>query len=165
MAVIQHEVKGPVTIVFNSKTLGFSRNGVTVRIDPFWENVPSDDFGGTGAPPSDAQLLGAIGRIVVDLTKYCKANVEELSKFLVPANAAIPTGKLPLIGSFVRQDGNAGVLELIGRTKTRRFPTSFPRDAQEFNEGTKYTSYMCSFEAWIDDTNNRELFTEITNAT
>jgi hypothetical protein len=162
--IIQHEVHGPTTVVYNGVTLGYSRNGVTVRIDPFWENVPSDDFGGTGSSPSDAQFLGAIGRVVVDLTKYCKTAVQALSKFLVVGNDAIPVGKLPSIGTFVRQNGHTGLLSLVGSNRTVRFQTAFPRDAQELNLGTKYTSFMASFEAWMDNTTNRQLFDEITNS-
>ncbi len=148
-----HFMTGPVVVTWNALPLGLSEDGVPVVIEPFYDNIPSDDFGGRAGPPSDAQLLGAIARIDVPLSKYDKAEVDKLSAF----KSGGSVGVLPAIGSFVRQDGLYAALLLNGVYEDLTFATAFLRRAMEFNSGTKWRRYVIGFECWMSATDLSQL--------
>mgnify|MGYP000851156251 CR=1 FL=1 len=145
-----HFKSGPIVVNFgvdanNLTQLGFSEDGVTGIIQPFFDEVKSDDNGGLRGPPSDAQLLGAIASLDVDFTKYIKAEMDKLSAFKVNGTAGI----LPAVGSFVRQDALGGVLRLSGIHDTFTFNFAFIRRNFEFNTGTRYRKYKTGWECWM----------------
>lgn len=149
-----HFSSGPVVISFGANVgglvqLGFSEDGIKGVLQPFFDNVSSDDNGGRAGPPSDSQLLGAIATIDSEFSKYIKAEMDKLSSFKVGGTA----GVLPPVGSFVRQDGLGGVLRLSGINDTFTFNFAFVRRNFEFNTGTKYRRYLVGWECWMDRAN------------
>lgn len=156
----QHFTSGPVVPCFGVSAndlvkLGYSEDGIKMLVTPYFDNIPSDDFGGRGGPPSDAQILGAIATIDLELSKYVKADVDRLSSFQVAANAI--AGVLPPIGKFVRQDGLGGVLKLIGINDSYLFDFAYLRRNYEINTGTKWRKYILGFEAWMSKPNYEQL--------
>tara|TARA_R110000803_G_scaffold23906_5_gene58211 strand:+ start:4706 stop:5251 length:546 start_codon:yes stop_codon:yes gene_type:complete len=152
--------------------LGYSRNGVDITIEQKWEDVESDDYGGTGGVPADRQFLGAVAKITTELTKYERSEVEKLLSYSHTTGSPTTTtlggvmGVLPDIGSFVRQDGLYGKLDLIAASGsgslTRTFAQCFVSEALEVNLATKNSVYMVKWEAWIDSVEGMILFTEAT---
>jgi hypothetical protein len=135
--------------------LGYSRDGATVRIDPRWIDIPSDDYGGPSGAPSDAQIVGAIATVSVDLTKYDGAEIRKLTSFQ-PGGTA---GTLPAFGTLVRQETKYATLLLDGSNEDWTFDQAFLRQAHEFNTGTRFSTYMLGWECWINNTSARVLFT------
>ncbi len=164
-----HFMNGPVVVTWNSVQLGFSEDGVQINIQPFFDQIPSDDFGGRAGPPSDSQILAAIATVDVALSKYDKAEVDKLTSY--KAGGAV--GVLPPIGSFIRQDGLSAALLLDGVLEDLTFATAYLRRNQEFNSGTKWRRYVIGWECWVNATDlgslsslqNRTLFTQATTTT
>jgi hypothetical protein len=152
---IQHQVAGPVIVTFNAAQLGYSRDGVQIRVEPKWGDIFSDDFGGAGGAPADAQLLGAICTVIAELTKYEKAEVHKLSSFEKAGTA----GVLPQLGTLIRQESEFAALLLDGKNEDWTFSTAFLRQAQEVNKGTRFSTFVIGFECWINNTTARTLFT------
>ena len=153
---IEHVVasKSGVLVAWNSVSLGYTRDGVRIRIEPRWGDIQSDDFGGEGGAPADTQLLGAIATITCEFTKYDAGEVRKLTSF----EKAGLAGTLPSLGTLIRQDTEFASLTLTGSIETWTFSTAFPHESHELNKGTKFTTYTLGFEAWINNTTSRELF-------
>lgn len=166
-----HFSSGPVVPAFgvqgNMIQMGFSEDGCRLTVQPFFDNVHSDDFGGRAGPPSDSQLLGGVGIIRIEFTKYVKSEMDKLSSYQVGGAA----GLFPAIGKFVRQDGLCGILNLTGVNDTYSFAEAYLRENYEINTGTKWRKYIVGWEAWmakpdytqIAAAQTRRLFT-LTNA-
>jgi len=152
---IEHNVAGFVTVTYNAVQLGYSRDGVQIRIEPKWIDIPSDDYGGASGAPADAQLVGAIATVTADLTKYDKAFTRALTGF----NKAGTVGTLPVLGTLMRQESEFAVLLLDGVNEDWTFSTAIMRQAQEVNKGTKFSTFMLGWECWINNTTARLLFT------
>jgi len=152
---IEHVVAGAVTVKYGSITLGYSRDGVSIRIEPRWGDIASDDWGGAGGAPADTQLLGATAAITADLTKYDAAACRKLTAFEKGGTA----GVLPQLGTLIRQDTEFDVLDLDGLNEDWTFNQAFMRQAVEVNKGTKYSTFLVGWECWLDDTTARVLFT------
>jgi len=152
---IAHIVAGPVLVKYNEATIGYSRDGVTIRIEPRWLDVHSDDFGGASGAPADAQIMGAIATIQADLTKYDNAEALKLTSF-EKAGAA---GVLPQLGTLIRQESEFATLLLDGKNQDFTFDVAFMRQAQEVNKGTRFSTLVIGWEAWINNTTARVLFT------
>lgn len=151
---IQHEVCGPVLVKYNAVSLGYSRDGVQIRIEPKWADIFSDDFGGQGGAPADVQLLGAIAIVTAELVKYDKAEVHKLSAFEKAGTA----GVLPQLGTLMRQESEMAVLLLDGKNENWTFDQAFMRQAQEVNKGTKFSTFVVGWECHINNTTSRTLF-------
>lgn len=159
---IQHLSFGPALIEWNGYQIGYGRDGVDVSIDPKWNDIPSDLYGGAGGVPSDAQLLGSIVRVSTELTAFEKNQVLRFGSFdRLHAQLANGLGSVynPIIGTFVRQGTNAlgGLLQLDTTAALIKFPVAFFRQPQDFNVGTRATFYMVGWECWIDGASTRKL--------
>lgn len=152
---IQHEVAGPVIVTWNTIQLGYSRDGVPIRIEPKWIDIQSDDYGGAAGAPSDIQLAGALCIVTAELTKYSKADCHALTSFYKGGSA----GVLPVIGSLIRQNSYHAALLLDGVNEDWTFSTAVIRQAIEVNKGTRYSTLVCGWECWINNTTARTLFT------
>lgn len=152
---IEHVVAGPVIVTANSVQLGYSQDGVSIRIEPRYGDIHSDDWAGVGGAPADTQLLGAIATVTADLTKYERAECVKLTSF-EKAGAA---GTLPVLGTLIRQDDEFFQLDLDGVNEDWAFSVAFCRQAIEVNKGTKYSTFLVGFECWLSTTAARELFT------
>jgi len=153
---MEHIVAGPVIVTFNSLQIGYSRDGVQIRIEPRWIDVPSDEYGGASGAPSDAQIVGAIATVSADLTKYDKAQLRKLTSFAGTTGTA---GTLPAFGTLMRQDTKVQILLLDGANEDFTFSNAFVRQAIEVNKGTRFSSAMLAFECWVDAPATRVLFT------
>lgn len=152
---IQHKVAGPVLIKYNAVSLGYSRDGVQIRIEPKWGDIFSDDFGGAGGAPADAQLLGAIAIVTAEMPKYEASEVHKLTSFEKAGTA----GVLPQLGTLIRQEQEFATLLLDGKNEDWTFTVAFMRQAQEVNKGTRFSTFVAGWECWISDTTARTLFT------
>lgn len=139
---------GPVTVTFDTVAQGYSRDGCTVRIQPFWNDVKADYSGGEQGPPADTQFLGAIATVNCDLTKYELATVERLASTF---DYGLTEGKVPLPGTLMRQEAKMKQLKLLGTKFTTTFETAFVRQATEFNAGVRAKFFRLSFECWMAD--------------
>lgn len=144
---IEHVSSGPVLVNFAGTDLGFSEDGADIRYEARWGDIFSDDFGGRGGAPADTQLLGMVGSVSLQFTKYDATAVQKLSSFTDDGAA---DGDLPTLGTFIRQEEKANILILTGTKKTYTFNTAFPREPQTLNAGTKFTTYLVQFEFWIN---------------
>lgn len=152
---IQHEVAGPVTLKYNSLSIGFSRDGFQIRIEPKWLDVFSDDYGGASGAPADSQMIGGVALITGDLTKYDKDEFRKLTAFV----AGGTEGTFPAFGTLMRQESQTATLLLDGNNEDWTFSVAFPRQAIEVNKGTRHSVGVVGFEAWINNTTARQLFT------
>jgi hypothetical protein len=139
-------------IMWGGHELGFSEDGARLTIVPRFEEIMSDDMGGRGGVPSDAQFLGATGHIDFVFTKYIKAKMDALSSFDVRKVTTPAIGVMPVLGSFVRQDGLSSTLILDAVNESLSFGTAFLRRNFELNSGTAARKYICGFELWLDQT-------------
>ncbi len=80
-------VAGPVEIWVGTGTsealefLGWTVNGVSIQERPFVTPIVSDEYGGSGGPPADYQLMGMQHRISLELSKYQSAVLAKLDRF------------------------------------------------------------------------------------
>jgi hypothetical protein len=135
--------------------LGYSRDGVSIRIEPKWGDIFSDDYGGAGGAPADTQLLGAVCLVTAEMPKYDRDEVNKLTGF----NKAGTVGTLPQLGTLIRQESEYATLLLDGKNEDFTFTIAFMRQAQEVNKGTKFSTFVVGWECWISDTTARLLFT------
>jgi hypothetical protein len=156
---IQHEVAGKVIVTFtmsgSARQLGYTRDGAMIVIDGKFNEIPSDDYGGAGGAPSDRQFLGGEAIIQIDLTKYDRTYVHALTSY----NDAGAVGVFPAYGSLMRQDSLASTLLLDGEFEDWTFTTAYPIGSQEFNKGTRYSSWQMTFVGVVSDVSQRALFT------
>lgn len=154
---IQHEVAGPCLLKYQTSpaSLGYSRDGFTIRFDPRFIEVPSDDFGGQSGAPSDVQIVGGSVSVTGDLTKYDKAEVHKLTAFAGGGTAFT----LPAYGTLLRQSTTGMVaLTIDGVAEDWTFSKAYPK-ACELNKGTRFTTAQVGFEAHVDAAATRVLAT------
>ena len=144
-------------ILFGGFQLGFAEDGAQLVITPRFDEIYSDDMGGRGGVPSDAQFMGAIGNVDFVFTKYDKARMDQLSSYDVRKLTTPAVGVMPVIGSFVRQDQLASTLLLRAVNESLSFATAFLRRNYEVNSGTRYRRYVCGFELWLNQTDLNNL--------
>lgn len=149
-----HRVAGFVIVTFNGYQLGVSRDGVTIRIEPRWAEIPTDDFGGSGGTPSDIQHLGALAHVQCDLNAYDEAEVHKLTSFVAGGSAGI----MPQIGTLMKQESKTSTLLLDGKNQDWTFDVAFPQQPQEVNKGTRFSTFVLGFTCLINNTDDRELF-------
>lgn len=149
-----HFRSGPCIVVWNSVELGYTEDGVRMRIEPRYADVHSDNMGGLAGVPSDTQLLGAIAIVTTLFSKYVKAELDKLTSFEKAGTA----GQLPEIGTFIKQDSEYAALELRGTKEEITFDTAFLRQGQEMNVGTNAKKYAVGFECWLTSSCTRTLF-------
>lgn len=153
-----HFTTGPVVPYWNAVQLGYCEDGVQVSVFPRFSEIFSDDMGGREGVPTDSQFLGATASIRLILTKYVKDKCDLLSSFSQAALASnINKGVMPVLGSFVRQDGLAAALVLSGVNESLSFATAFVRGNYEINSGTKYRRYVVELEAWLNQTDYAQI--------
>jgi hypothetical protein len=140
--------------------LGYTEDGCQLIVQPRYEEIFSDDMGGRGGVPSDAQFLGATGMMDLLFTKYNKTYMDNLSCYTVAALTSNAVGLMPALGSFVRQDGLYGMLQLVAPNENLSFATALLRRNYEINSGTRYRRYVLGFELWLNQTD----YTQITVA-
>lgn len=136
-------------------SLGYSRDGVHVRVEPRYIDINSDDFGGAAGGPTDVQIVGAVAHITAEMPKYDNVECLRLTSF----ELAGTRGVLPQLGTLLRQQQEMGILVLSGKHEIWTFPYAFVRQAIETNKGTRFSTFTVGFEAHINNSTSRTLFT------
>ena len=154
---VQHEVAGPVLVTYQASPvdLGYTRDGAQIRFDPRFIDIFSDDYGGQSGAPADAQIVGATVQVTAELTKYDKAVCHALTAFSAGGTAFT----LPVYGTLMRQGSKLAPLILNGANEDWTFSKAFPRSAIEMNKGTKFSTFQCGFECWVDASSTRVMCT------
>lgn len=155
-----HFNSGPVVVTWNAQQIGYFEDGAEIFAEPRYDEIMSDDMGGSRGVPTDKQFLGAIATVQGVLTKYVKALADKLINFNAATLAAGSPGLYPTIGSFVRQDGLAAQLILPGVNDTLTFTTAHLVRGIQFGAGTRARRYSCAWECWMNQTD----FTALTSA-
>src|SRR5689334_12322882 len=124
MAGVEIQVAGATPIRIDTgtshslETLGLTRDGGTVRFDPYVLDIHTDGEGGESGPPADVQYLGETAQIHLELTKWDEAVADKIRPRLYGGTAGIvaPAGTL-MIGS-----GLSFRLLLYSTTRPYNFP-------------------------------------------
>ena len=124
-------------------TLGYTRNSADVTKEAFWLDVAGDENGGDDGPPIEIQYLGEIARIRLELTKFDPTYADEVRARLAGGTA----GTLGTVGTLMFSSTSCMRLLLNAPNDPRNFPRCFPRQAIEIGRGTKYSTFICEFEA------------------
>ena len=157
MAIAFHRT-GPVQVYFNSVLLGVCEDRVDIVVQPFFDDIHTDHYGGLAGPFAERQFLGGIAQIQCMLTKYDETEVNKLSSFQQGGTL----GTFPAIGSFVYQDNLYEQLDLKGTEETITFAQAHIAMAFSFNASSRHKRYQLGFIAKIDDACIRSLWTSTT---
>lgn len=179
-STIQHVTAGPTKVQYSLNAdhttlsdLGYTQDGVEITIIPRYQDIQSDDFGGSGGVPSDSQFLGATADVRAQLVKFNDTNVQKMTSFYCAGSA----GVLPQFGTFIKQptpwtgasttiNGLYGKLYLLAKHETISFAVAFVRQAIQTNKGTRFSQFNLGFECWVDSNldSYRNLFTRAEGA-
>lgn len=128
--------------------LGYTRNYANVAKEAFFVDVPGDENGGDDGPPIEIIYLGEIARIRLELTKYDNVIANNVRMRVDAATAGVPSTPGTLMFS-----ANKGMRVLLDAPNDpRNFPNCIPRQAIEIGRGTKWSTFVCEFEAHKDAT-------------
>ena len=171
---IQHYYAGPAVVEVALRTpgsdslgaytqLGVNRESIPMVIQPKFLDVPSDDWAGTDGAPADSQFMGAVATIQLSLTKVEVALADRLIDGLMySTNTA---GSFPAFGSFIRLGGFMFGLRLNSQQTVAKsdekmvtLPYCFVRGGGAVGQGTRYSSYDLTIEAWLNNNLNRQLY-------
>ena len=159
---VEHFKLGCAHLYFDSVEIGISSDGVDVGIDPRWNDIATDCYGGRSGPPGESQLLGAIVRVAAEITAYEKNKLHRFPAYN-PDHADLVNGigevAMPEIGTFVRQGNNplGRTLDIRGTVGRLVLPFAFLRQPQDFNLGTKSSLWNVGWECWLDGVQSRKL--------
>lgn len=135
--------------------LGYTRDGVTITFNGFFVDVPTDADGGESGPPSDVQFMGMSANIRIEATKFdpavmamCRMRISGSGVEGVPGapvDAATPSGGFQAIatgaiGQLMLGGSNAFKLLMNNVYDPYLFLNAFPRDANDKNVASKYTT-------------------------
>lgn len=148
---------GPSLINWDGDDIGYAEDRVMIRVQPFWDLVHADSYGGLAGPPADRQLMGAVVQISALITTGDFSVLDELNSF--SANSGAQTvGYLPAVGSFSRIDSLSGELIIQGRNETRTFSVATLTEAQELNSSARHRRFQVGWTAEVDDACAMQLF-------
>ena len=147
-------VAGLVTIKVDAgsglEILGYSADMADATDQSFWHDVPGDLHGGPQGPPIDSQYLGQITRIRLELSKFDASVANKVRARLNAATAG--TIADANIGDLALQDSKTIRLLLSSAGDPINFPLCMVKDAVEMARGTKYSTFVCEFEAHRNQT-------------
>jgi len=153
---IQTHVFGAAQVYVGDSTevelLGYTRDGVEIRLESRFLDVPSDDMGGEAGPPANVQYLGEIAVIRLELTKYDLTVADKLQRL-----NGLTAGQVGTPGTFIFSDSAQyeksfrllirSAVEENGVPTPWNFPRAFLREAIEVNKGSRFTRLLAVFEA------------------
>lgn len=129
------------------QSLGYARNETEIMLQPYWNPIPSDEFGGDPGPPAEFQLLGVTATIRMRLSKFDKDVADIVEKFASQASV-IGTPISPGTLGFA---SNHSLRVLIDSpTGPRNFLRCLPTGPSESNHGTKAMEKFFEFTAYED---------------
>lgn len=144
---------GPSVVTFDSEQLGFCEDRVQVNVQPFFEDLHADSWGGIQGGFADRQLLGAVANISCLITKGDADALNALTSF----DSGGAAGILPVLGSFVYQDNLFGILDIEGTNETLQFDKAHISMAIELNQSMRHRRFQVGFTARLDDECTRVL--------
>lgn len=148
---------GAAYVSFAGADLGFCEDRVQIVVQPSFDEVHTDSWGGLAGPFADRQLLGAVAQIQCLFTKYDKAELDKLTSFVTGGTAGvIGSSKL---GEFIYQDTLYDTLDINGTNETLTFDYAHIAAGVEFNSSMRHRRYQATFMARMDDACARNLFT------
>lgn len=127
-------------------SLGYAEDQTEPAINPFWHNVPGDQRGGIDGPPIDIQLLGATALIRLALSSWDATVAAQITAFTGTASV----GTLPTPGTFIFANNLHYRVCLVCASNPLNFPVCIPRGSVVIGKGTKYSRFICEFEAHMD---------------
>ncbi|MGH7743823.1 MAG: hypothetical protein ACREQ5_03255 [Candidatus Dormibacteria bacterium] len=154
LCTVQVASSGSLSPLPSLVTLGYTMDGAEITFNGFFLDVPTDENGGDAGPPTDVQFMGMTANIRLQFTKYDETVMQFCRVRLVGQTVGIPG--LPTASGGYAQ-GSVGQL-LIGGDYTYRlllnspsnpynFPTAFPRDPENLNRGTKFSTDVMEWYA------------------
>jgi hypothetical protein len=150
---------GPVLVNYDSVDLGYTEDRVEITVQPFFDDIHTDSWGGLAGPFADRQLLGAVAAINCMLTKFDDAAVQKLSSFIDQAGTAGVVGSAKL-GEFIYQDSMYAALDLKSTLtgSSLKFEFAHLSGAFSFNSSTRHRRYQLQFLTRMDDPCSRILY-------
>ena len=126
--------------------LGRTRNGVQYTEEGYYGDVPGDEFGGDEGPPVDVQYFGEVHRIRCEFTKY-----DSVVADAVAAKVRGATHGQPAASGTLYFGGNKFMRVRISTTNghVRDYNAVIPRSPVELNVGTKFSTTVFEFEAYL----------------
>lgn len=159
---------GPVLVNYDSVDLGYTEDRVDITIQPFFEDLHTDSWGGLAGPFADRQLLGAVAAINCMLTKFDDAAVQKLSSFVEQGSGVAGTigpsfgggNALDKLGTFVYQDSMYATLDLKSTLtgSSLKFEYAHLSGAFSFNSSMRHRRYQLQFLTRMDDPCTRILY-------
>ena len=125
--------------------LGYTRDGVSIRYDGHFLDVPTDDAGGEAGPPADIQHLGETAMITLEMTKFDSAVAGRLAARIRNTVAGAFNSPGTLLLSSSGAYSTRVLVYPIDTNQSVNFPTCIIREPIEINKGTKYSQLR--FEA------------------
>jgi hypothetical protein len=156
-----HYTSGPTYVAFDNLALGFCEDRVQITIQPFYDDIHADSWGGLAGSFADRQLLGAVAQINCLFTKYNKEYLDELTSFTSGGTAGT-IGAGGVLGEFVYQDKLYSNLDLKGTNETIHFTHAHIAMGIEFNSSMRHRRYQAGFMARMDDACTGILFSLLT---
>jgi hypothetical protein len=155
---IQFFSTGPALVKYDDQELGFCENGVDINIQPFFEDLHTDSWGGLAGPFADRQLLGAIAQVNCLLTKFDDAAVAALTAFTTNSTAGV-IGDTKL-GEFIYQDGLYSTLAInvTATAKSIQFEYAHVAGSVSFNASMRHRRWQLQFLCRMDDPCLRNLY-------
>src|SRR5574343_1801081 len=131
---------GPCSVFYDAVELGFCENGAEITVQPFFEDLHADSWGGLAGPFADRQLLGAIAQINCLLVNFDDSAVQKLSAFIEQGAAAAGEIGDTKLGEFIYQDAKYATLELKTplASSSLKFEYAHVANAFEFNSSTRH---------------------------
>lgn len=146
------QIAGPCHVLINAGTssalvgLGYTENGVQVREEMLAGDIPGDQNGGDQGAPIDIQDFARIGRVHLEMSKWDSAVAAAVIAKVNPNGAGfVAAGVSPAPGTLLIS--NALYFRLLCFSATtaglvRNFLIAIPREAHEYNLGTKYARFV-----------------------
>ncbi len=131
----------------NLSEIGYTKNGVTISQDNYYNPVPCDLFGGQPGPEIDNQALGITANIRLDLTKFDWAVVELIQK--LTNDGTLGSFLLASEGQLMVQEGKAWRVLIKTPVRPYNFPICIVT-AFEQNKAVLYKNPFITFKAMRD---------------
>jgi len=151
------QVAGPALILIGPEgcdntelaQLGFTREGVRIRTEAYFEEVHTDEWGGDNGPPAELVYHGERAVVQLELTKWDALIADQICKRLSPAT--LTPGIVPGAGLIVFDGGLAYRLIIDFQkqgTVDWEFPRAVPREPIEINKGSRPSVLMLTFDCY-----------------
>jgi hypothetical protein len=160
----QYQVAGPAILKVGTgvagalETLGYTRDGVEMEFDGFFEELHSDDVCGEQGPPGDLNYLGERARIRIELTKWDGLIADKVTPRVLGTTAGVPATTATLL-----VQGTKYIRLLIEPRDGApfNFVVAVPRGAITINKGSRHSRLVMEWEAYVNPSSGK-LFDAVT---